>query len=306
MTGILSNQQLLILCESAIAAAQKAGESINSFDRKKLQQVYKHSGSSAASQIVTEVDIRCEQIIRVYLQSLSSKLNIAFIGEESISKYPILAKQRFESPYFWCVDPLDGTLAYTQNRSGYAVSIALIDRSGRPLIGVVYDPLDKATYHAIAGFGSFIGSDVVSHRWRQRDLTPDALTFFSDEGFQSHKSFDVVIEKLESIASAEGLGEVCVVFGSGAVMNAVQTLNYQHACYLKLPKLAEGGGSIWDFAATACLAMQHNAWVSDVYGAPLSLNRKGSLFMNKEGVLFASNKALGYRIISALSSLAMV
>jgi fructose-1,6-bisphosphatase/inositol monophosphatase family enzyme len=35
---------------------------------------------------------------------------------------------RFEKDYFWSIDPLDGTLPFTQGKPGYAVSIALVRR----------------------------------------------------------------------------------------------------------------------------------------------------------------------------------
>ena len=303
MTETLSKDQLAVLCKAAMAAARQAAVLIQQFDREQLEQVFKNAGSSAASQIVTEVDIRSEELIRLHLQDLSSKLNIAFVGEESIYKSPNLAKQRFELPYFWCVDPLDGTLAYAKGQSGYAVSIALVDRSGHSLIGVVYDPVEQFLYHSMTGYGSFIDSDTASLPWFQQDLAPESLTFFSDGSFQNHSSYAAVMELLEEVAVAEGLSGVRMVYGGGAVMNAVQAIKNRNAVYLKLPKKEEGGGSIWDFAATACLATESGAWVSDAFGAPLSLNREGPLFMNKEGILFASNKSLAHRIMSALSTL---
>ena len=52
------------LCDAAIGAAREAGEFIQSVDRKTLRPSFKEGGSSAASQVVTEVDIRSEGIIR--------------------------------------------------------------------------------------------------------------------------------------------------------------------------------------------------------------------------------------------------
>ena len=40
---------------------------------------------------------------------------------------------RLRADYFWCVDPLDGTLPFIEGRPGSAVSIALIARDGTPV-----------------------------------------------------------------------------------------------------------------------------------------------------------------------------
>ncbi|MBL4674242.1 MAG: inositol monophosphatase family protein, partial [Arenicella sp.] len=160
MSPKLSIVQLQTLCNTAIQAAQEAGQWIEKFDRHNLQRFFKDTGSSEASQLVTEVDIGSEEIIRQRLQKISEPLNIAFVGEESSlsnSSLNILGNvhERFEKPYFWCVDPLDGTLPFAEGRSGYAVSIALVEQSGKPLIGVVYDPARQVLLHAIEGQGSY-------------------------------------------------------------------------------------------------------------------------------------------------------
>ena len=57
-----------------------------------------------------------------------------------------------------------------------------------------------------------------------------------------------------------------------------------------------GGGSLWDFAATACLFHETGGVATDMQGGPLDLNRADSSFMNHRGVLFATDEALARRI----------
>jgi fructose-1,6-bisphosphatase/inositol monophosphatase family enzyme len=57
---------------------------------------------------------------------------------------------------------------------------------------------------------------------------------------------------------------------------------------LKLPKKENGGGSIWDFAATACIYQELGLPATNFEGGRLDLNRKDSTFMNKEGVFYAN------------------
>jgi len=80
-------------------------------------------------------------------------------------------------------------------------------------------------------------------------------------------------------------------------MNAIWVLENAPACYFKFPKPENGGGSLWDFAATACIFREVGAIASDIYGAPLDLNRPDSTFMNHRGILFTADHESAQRII---------
>jgi len=295
MNSTFSLEQLQTLCKIAIQAAQEAGQWIEEFDRRSLQRKFKDTGSSEASQLVTAVDIGSEEIIRQHLRKISEPLNIAFVGEESSLNTSANAHQRLQKPYFWCVDPLDGTLPFAEGRSGYAVSIALVEQSGRPIIGVVYDPVRQVVLHAIEGQGSY------------RNLTPfsqsthssQSLVVYADASFKIHPEYELAVAALERCAQTLCTDEVTFVYGSGAVKNACQVLGSSQACYLKLPKKEDGGGSIWDYAATACIAQEAGGWATNIHGHPLALNRRDSTFMNHDGVIFASNSQIAHCLINA-------
>jgi len=296
MSQTLSKEQLQTLCSAAKQAAQVAGQWIEKFDRDNLQRRFKSAGSSDASKLVTEVDFASEKIIRQHLQNISSPSEIAFVGEESSLSAAGKAQERFEKPYFWCVDPLDGTLPFVEGRSGYAVSIALVEHSGKPLIGVVYDPTHQVLYHAIAGQGSY--RDLA--RFTNIKGRTTSLLVYADTSFKTHSNYESCVTTLERCAQNLSLDGVKFIYGNGAVKNACHVLNSNQACYLKLPKEQDGGGSIWDFAATACIAQEAGAWVSNIHGQPLALNRRDSTFMNHEGAIFASNNQIALYLISAL------
>ena len=284
------------LCDTAIQAAREAGQLIQSVDHGSLQRQLKDAGSSAASRIVTEVDIRSEAIIRERLQASCLQWNIAFLGEESSQGDSGHPPERLLKQHFWCVDPLDGTLPFAEGKPGYAVSIALVEQSGVPLIGVVYDPVTSTLTHAIKGQGAYRDLSPVS-----REKPPSTrLMAFADGSFETHERYQAVVDTLNACARDSGLDDVAIIYGSGAVKNACQVLDHATACYVKLPKTAEGGGSIWDYAATACIVSESGAWVSNIYGHPLELNRRESTFMNHQGVVYASSKWIARYLIDAL------
>ena len=284
------------LCDVAIQAARQAGQFVQSTDRSTLQRQFKDAGTSAASQLVTEVDVRSEAIIRQCLQAASEQWDIAFVGEESSQNVAGVIPERLLKPYHWSVDPLDGTLPFMEGSPGYAVSIALVDQSGVPLLGVVYDPVNATLMHAINGQGAY------------RDQAPMAratsastsLMVFADASFRAHENYADILDTLNGCAQDSGLEGVEVVYGSGAVKNACQVLDYPAACYVKLPKAEDGGGSIWDFAATVCIIKEAGGWASNSHGQPLQLNRQGSTFMNHQGVVYASNERIARYLIDVL------
>lgn len=74
---------------------------------------------------------------------------IPIISEEgSLPTY----SERKNWPWFWLVDPLDGTESFLHHREGFAVNIALCNVDG-PVLGLVADPLSDTAYLGISGDG---------------------------------------------------------------------------------------------------------------------------------------------------------
>jgi len=287
----LCASDLFLLSQCAISAAYQAGSIITKHAHRPVSVNGKKGGSSLASQVVTEVDYLCQDIILQALRPTCTVYDLALLTEESPDSL-----ERLEKDFFWCIDPLDGTLPFIESTSGYAVSIALVARDGTPYIGVIYDPLEQALYHAVKGCGAFrngnlwiLGSVLAAHE--------HSLTFITDRSFAKHRLFSAVITELKSISTAMGYAGMNTILQGGAAMNACWVLENSPACYFKFPKPEEGGGCLWDYAATACLFTEAGAVVSDIEGKPLDLNRSDSTFMNHRGVLYASDQNLAREII---------
>ena len=283
----LSSSDLRELADLAILAATEAGRMIAQSRPSDIQ--HKAGTDSLASQVVTAIDRRSERIILDMLGPTLERFELGVLTEEQVDD-----GSRLTADYFWSIDPLDGTLPFIEGVPGYAVSIALISNDGTPAIGVVYDPVEATLLHAIKGRGAFRGG----RPW-STDLKPggEVLSVFADRSFLASDDHDVVVEALGQIAQDMGLHGVQLFSSAGAVMNACGVLTNSPACYFKRPKPA-GGGSLWDFAATACLFHEIGAVATDMHGGLLDLNRADSTFMSHRGVLFATDEALAQRICS--------
>ena len=54
----------------------------------------------------------------------------------------------------WCVDPIDGTSNFANGIPYFAISVALV-QAGRPILGVVYDPVADECFSAARGSRCF-------------------------------------------------------------------------------------------------------------------------------------------------------
>lgn len=286
----LTEIDLISLCKIATNASKLAGEFILSNAQKNISVQNKKGADSLAAQVVTEIDIKAQEIILNILAHTIKDYDLALLTEESVDD-----KSRFEKDFFWCIDPMDGTLAFTEKTPGYAVSIALVSKKGEAVIGVVFDPVTQTLYHAIKGQGAFKNE----LRWKPDLSIKDKRTYTLqlDRSFVNHKNYAFIIAEIETMIKSFGVEELKIQNRAGAVLNAIWILENAPSCYFKLPKLKPGGGSLWDFAATSCIFNEINAFVSDCFDSPLDLNRTDSTFMNHKGVLFASDKEIKDNLI---------
>ena len=286
----LSVSALRETADVAAAAAVRAGHLLREWNRDELIVQKKAGGLSKASQVVTQADLMSQALIIDMLRPSCETHDFGLLTEEAADD-----GGRFEKAFFWCVDPLDGTLPFVERGAGYAVSIALVSRGGVPVVGVVYNPTDDVLYRAVRGGGAF-RNEVPLHQSESTIPKSSVLSFFIDRSFLIHPKFEGTCERLAAAAAKLGLGALRVVEGQGAALNGCAVADTAPACYFKYPRPEPSGGSLWDFAASACIATESGAWVSDMRGAPLHLNRREGTFMNHTGVLYASSANLARRI----------
>jgi 3'(2'), 5'-bisphosphate nucleotidase/myo-inositol-1(or 4)-monophosphatase len=293
----LTSNDLYLLSQCAISAATQAGHLIARYAQTRVVVNTKNGGASLAAKVVTEVDHLSQDIILKTLHPNCLIYDLALLSEESPDDY-----QRLQKDYFWCIDPLDGTLPFIESVPGYSVSIALLSREGQSILGVVYDPVTQTLYHAIQGQGTWQNTEIFTATTQTPSLS-QTLTLITDKSITQEALYSATLAELENLASDLGYGGFKLQLQGGAAMNACHVLNDPASCYFKFPKPHLGGGSIWDYAATACLFTEAGLPVSDIYGQSLVLNPEGSTFMNHCGVLYASNPTIADGMIGLYQKL---
>ncbi|SDW91731.1 3'(2'), 5'-bisphosphate nucleotidase [Lutibacter oricola] len=262
----------------AIKAALSAGKIIQKYMNDDILVSKKNAGTSIASQVVTEVDLACEKAILTLILPTCKQFNLALLSEETEDD-----NSRFEKDYFWCIDPLDGTLPFINKHPGFSVSIALVAKDATPQIGVVFDPSTNNLYNAIKGNGVFKNNKplIINN-------TNKHLTYVTDKKLSDTPRSTEIKEILDKKAEKLSLTGVKEISGSGSVLNAIHVLENGPSCMFKFPKKENGGGSIWDFAATACIFNELKLSATNFNQKKLDLNKQNGSFMNHEGVFYSN------------------
>lgn len=140
----MTQPELNNLAELALQAAQEGAQILLSHLETSAEDLLvraKRDGSP-----VSAADIASHRAIHQHLQPAG----IPIISEEG--ELPTV-RERQGWPWFWLVDPLDGTESFLNHRSGFAVNIALCNASG-PVVGVVADPLGKRAFVGVENVGA--------------------------------------------------------------------------------------------------------------------------------------------------------
>lgn len=88
--------------------------------------------------------------------------------DEVKKKYPTFAVKGEEQDYevqgaelTWVCDPVDGTFPFSSGIPIATFSLALVGASGKPQLGVVYDPFSDRLSYATVGGGVFLNSQPI-------------------------------------------------------------------------------------------------------------------------------------------------
>jgi fructose-1,6-bisphosphatase/inositol monophosphatase family enzyme len=100
--------------------------------------------------IVTAADRAVEAALAAALPAIC---DCPVLGEEMAE--PEQKKIWRDAPWFWCVDPLDGTSNFANGKRYFGMSVALMHHR-KSVLGVVLDPNSGELFHAMRQHGAFL------------------------------------------------------------------------------------------------------------------------------------------------------
>ncbi|MBI2313966.1 MAG: inositol monophosphatase family protein [Betaproteobacteria bacterium] len=104
--------------------------------------------------LFTEADIAAQEVLGKVLKTIHPG---PLVGEE-MSQDEQSTRWLEGAGGLWCVDPIDGTSNFVNGLPYFAVSVALM-RQGRPVLGVVYDPVADEVFYAEQGKGAYLNGE---------------------------------------------------------------------------------------------------------------------------------------------------
>ena len=150
--------------EAELALATDAARRAGALQMERYERLERiqHKGEH---DVVTEVDTMSEKLIIDLLRATYPA--DAILAEESGHSTVVQpadgAGEPATAPRMWIVDPLDGTVNYANGIPVFCVSIGLaVD--GRPVAGVVYDPVRDEMFSASVGGGARLDGEPIRHQ----------------------------------------------------------------------------------------------------------------------------------------------
>jgi myo-inositol-1(or 4)-monophosphatase len=187
---------------------------------------------------VCDIDLEVDAFLRERLTALDPAAG--WLSEETLD-----ASDRIERSRLWVVDPIDGTKDYLRGRSGWAVSVALVEERV-PVIGVLAAPARGEHWTAVKGEGARRNGELIRVSGR-RDLAgarvPADQLPVADADLSAVQKPNSIALRIAMVAAGEA--------------DLVATLRW---------------GFEWDIAAAALIASEAGATVSGVLGQPLAFN----------------------------------
>ncbi|MGO1247264.1 MAG: 3'(2'),5'-bisphosphate nucleotidase CysQ [Oceanisphaera sp.] len=208
---------------------------------------------------VTSADLAAHDYLKVALQEIA---DIPVLSEEGCD---VLLTERSSWPQYWLVDPLDGTQEFIAGSGDFSTMIALIDH-GKPVLGVVYGPVNDLLYYAVSGQGAFKEANGETH----------AIFASHYDAHQPPNQLRITVSRRQNVDWVRAcltteLDYSLVPLGSSSLKSCL---------------VAEGGADIymrigptgeWDTGATQCIVEEAGGRIVDLYLAPLSYNRRHTL-----------------------------
>jgi len=260
----MSTPPLAACLEVAVHAAHRAGTLLRARMGRPRTVRTKRSDIDLVTEIDRASERRIHQIVRRHFPDHE------FVGEEHVHT-------NHGAAYRWLVDPVDGTTNFVHGVPAFAISIALL-RGDAPLVGVVYDPVRRDTFAAIAGGGARLNGRRI-HVSRRRALAISLLS----TGFSANFRKDPALY-LRWFAALQSRCHAVRRMGCTSLSLAYVACGWQDGFY-------ERDLWPWDVAAGILLVREAGGRVTDFQGGPVHLSH---------GEVAASNGLIHRELLSHL------
>ena len=226
----------ILLSERAGAILRAGYENVQRIDRKSSRDV------------VTDIDYASEAAVIAAIRERFP--DDAILAEESGDQRDgVATRRRWAARRTWVIDPLDGTVNYANGIPFFCVSVALVE-DGRPVVGVILDPLRNERYLATADGKATLNGRLISAS--AKGSLADFVVSLSIMG-RGAVARERRVQHAIRIPRRMGSAALALAYVGSGRFDAF---------------VGNGGMSHWDIAAAGLIAERAGATVTDLYGGP--------------------------------------
>lgn len=221
--------------------------------------------------LVTEVDILSEKNIEEKIKEVFARHTI--MGEEAKG-------EKIDSEFVWHIDPLDGTVNYSQGISFCAISVG-VEKNTEIIVGAIYNPFSQELFYASKGQGAFLNGKQI-YVSKKKDVKDG-----------------VYVAAFSAARSEEKKGEY-EIFGRmndttrGVLRMGSAALSLAYLACSRIDGFWSKDLFSWDLAAGIVLIKEANGVV---------MSGKGNEYKLQDRVLIASNKLIYESLSKKLAGL---
>ncbi len=213
--------------------------------KKSFRKSHSIEVKESISSVVTEVDLRCDQIISDAIRSEFPTHNI--LTEES-------GLTDHRSQFTWVIDPLDGTSNFAAGIPWFGVLIALFE-DDLPILAGAYLPMDDLLYFAETGKGAYLNGESlkIEHADLRDSLVGFAIDYTEDAGFLNYgmNLYQLLILNARNVRCTNSLVDFMMV-ADGSMGGSINMCT-----------------KIWDIAGPWLIIHEAGGTVRDVYNQEL-------------------------------------
>ncbi|KHK92205.1 3'(2'),5'-bisphosphate nucleotidase CysQ [Novosphingobium malaysiense] len=230
-------------------------------DRQKLEAIVREAGRIALAgwpgdghaldhwekspgNPVCSVDLEVDSFLKKELRRLLPAAG--WLSEETVD-----ARERLKDSLVWLVDPIDGTRDFIGGRTGWAISVALVN-TRRPLLGYLFAPARRREEG-----GEFWSGEAGKGAWRNGGR--------------------LMASRRESLAGSRVPAKKLAAEDAD-----LEIVDQPNSIALRMAMVAADEADLlatlrwgfeWDIAAAGLIAREAGATVTDAFGRPLNYNK---------------------------------
>jgi 3'(2'), 5'-bisphosphate nucleotidase len=200
--------------------------------------------------------------------------DIPILSEEGAA---ISYETRKQWPYFWVIDPLDGTKEFISKNGEFTINLALV-KGNKPIFGAVAAPTKGTVYFANQGNGAY----------KKENNNPPQPIKAKEKTNQK-----IIVARTRSHKDEKEAG-IIAKLGSSETIHAGSALKFCLVAEGKADIYLRGGPTMeWDTAAGDCIAAEAGAKTCTIDGNPFLYNKQNLL---NPGLICTANSEIANQL----------